>query len=53
MDRALIVDTISGLDVKPASYIIFGGTCGFVGSVVDSILVIRFVNTVSNSAVGV
>ena len=35
----MIVDVISGLSVKPIAYISFGGTCGFIGSMVDSLLV--------------
>lgn len=34
---------MSGLNVKPMSYIMFGGTCGFIGSAVDSLLVRRAV----------
>lgn len=33
---------MSGLSVKTSSYILFGGTCGFMGSLVDSVLVRLF-----------
>lgn len=36
---AVALDTINGLDTKPLSYILFGTTCGVVGSIIDSLLV--------------
>ena len=33
---------MSGLSVKTSSYILFGGTSGFIGSLVDSVLVRLF-----------
>ncbi|KAL7482197.1 hypothetical protein ACHAW6_007888 [Cyclotella cf. meneghiniana] len=35
---AVSLDTINGLDIKPLSYILFGTTCGVVGSIIDSLL---------------
>lgn len=41
-NRAVLVDLMSGLAVKPMSYILFGATSGFIGSMIDSVLVRRF-----------
>mmetsp|Transcript_13343 Transcript_13343/g.23904 ORF Transcript_13343/g.23904 Transcript_13343/m.23904 type:complete len:287 (+) Transcript_13343:175-1035(+) len=35
---AVILDTINGLHVQPLSYVMFGISCGILGSIVDSIL---------------
>lgn len=34
----MLMDTLSGIDTKPLEIIIFSGTCGLLGSVLDSLL---------------